>query len=241
MKTISAPRPTSMAIVPFAIESAPSSALIELSSTTVRSTGSAPERSAIASWLALSTVKLPEICAVPPMIGSLMLGAEMTSPSRMIANGLPTFSLVSRANARRPAGRTGCDDRLVGLRVEGLLRVGQRIAADAAEPRTAIWCRVVAAAGAGHDLAARRGDALGDVRLQRGLVDQLELELGGLAEQVLERLRVLEPGTSTTMRSSPSRMIVGSRVPSASMRLRTTSVALSIALSTASRARPGSA
>ena len=37
------------------------------------------------------------------------------------------------------------------------------------------------------------------------------------------------PGTCTTMRSAPWRMIVGSRVPSASMRLRTTSVAVSIA------------
>ncbi len=43
----------------------------------------------------------------------------------------------------------------------------------------------------------------------------------------------LSPGTSTTIRSGPSRMIVGSRVPIASMRLRTTSVALSIALSIA--------
>jgi hypothetical protein len=58
-----------MASVPLAIESAPSTALIELSSTTVRSTGSAPERSAMASALALSVVKLPEICAAPPMIG----------------------------------------------------------------------------------------------------------------------------------------------------------------------------
>ena len=47
----------------------------------------------MASWLAVSTVKLPEICALPPRIGSLMLGADSTLPSRMIANGLLTFSV----------------------------------------------------------------------------------------------------------------------------------------------------
>ena len=57
----------------------------------------------MASWLALSTVKLPEIWALPPRIGSLMFGAEITLPSRMIANGLPTFSLVSLANLAPPA------------------------------------------------------------------------------------------------------------------------------------------
>ena len=41
------------------------------------------------------------------------------------------------------------------------------------------------------------------------------------------------PGTCTTMRLSPWRMIVGSRVPSSSMRLRMTSTACSIALLTA--------
>ena len=39
----------------------------------------------------------------------------------------------------------------------------------------------------------------------------------------------LSPGTCTTIRCAPWRMIVGSRVPSASIRLRTTSVAVSIA------------
>jgi hypothetical protein len=72
------------------------------SSITLSATGSLPERSAIASWLALSTVKLPEICADPPRIGSLMRGAERTLPSRMIAKGLPTFSWVVRAKRRPP-------------------------------------------------------------------------------------------------------------------------------------------
>ena len=104
MNSISAPRPTSIAMAPFSIESAPSSALIENSSITVRSTGSAPERSEIARALAVSTVKLPEICATPPSIGWRMLGAEITWPSRMMANGLPTFSRVRMPKRRPPAG-----------------------------------------------------------------------------------------------------------------------------------------
>jgi len=52
--------------------------------------------------LALSTVKFPEICAEPPRIGSLMFGADKTTPSRIIANGLPVFSCVTRANLRLP-------------------------------------------------------------------------------------------------------------------------------------------
>ena len=58
----------------------------------------------MASCWRVSTVKLPEICAVPPWIGSLMLGAESTSPSRMMANGLLTFSVVSMAKRAPPCG-----------------------------------------------------------------------------------------------------------------------------------------
>jgi hypothetical protein len=67
------------------IESAPSSAPTLPCWITVSSTGSAPERSEIASWLAESVVNPPEICEVGLRIGSLMFGAEMTSPSRMMA------------------------------------------------------------------------------------------------------------------------------------------------------------
>ena len=38
----------------------------------------------------------------PPRIGSRMFGAEMTTLSRMIANGRPTFSWVTRAKRRLP-------------------------------------------------------------------------------------------------------------------------------------------
>ena len=42
----------------------------------------------------------------------------------------------------------------------------------------------VTAAGVGQDLAADRGDALGDVGRVGGRVDQLEFEARGLAEQI---------------------------------------------------------
>src|SRR5665811_1454242 len=64
--------------------------------------GSAPARSRMERSLALWTVKLPEICPEPPRIGSRMTGAEITSLSRMIANGLPTLSCVTCANFRAP-------------------------------------------------------------------------------------------------------------------------------------------
>jgi hypothetical protein len=55
----------------------------------------------MASWLALSVVNRPEMTALPPRIGSLMLGADRTLPSRMMAKGLLTFCVVSLANFRR--------------------------------------------------------------------------------------------------------------------------------------------
>ena len=68
----------------------------------VSGAGSAPARSRIARSLALCTVKLPEICPEPPRIGSRITGAEITSLSSTMANGLPTFSCVTCANLRAP-------------------------------------------------------------------------------------------------------------------------------------------
>ena len=103
MKTITARVAAIEAMMPLSIESLPSSALTVRSSITLSLTGNLPDASATASWLALSTVKLPLICACPPRIGSLMLGADSTLLSRMMANGLPTFSCVTRPKRRAPA------------------------------------------------------------------------------------------------------------------------------------------
>ena len=90
------------AMVPARMESAPRSGPTVRSSMTFSSTGSLPDRSRIASWLALSVVKLPEMMPDPPRIGSLMRGAEITCPSRMMAKGLPTFSCVALAKRLPP-------------------------------------------------------------------------------------------------------------------------------------------
>jgi hypothetical protein len=65
------------------------------------------------------------------------------------------------------------------------------------------------------------GLGLGDAALQ---VDQVEGEPGGAAEQALDVLGFRSPGTWTRMRSAPWRWIEASRVPSSSMRRRTTSI-----------------
>ena len=106
-----------------------------------------PERSAMARLLALSDVKLPEICARPPRIGSLILGAESTSPSRMMAKGLPTFSRVSLANLAPPcASKVMLTTFWLFGRIDPGLRARQIAAADAAPaaapPRTGLPCGV---------------------------------------------------------------------------------------------------
>ena len=68
----------------------------------VSGAGSAPARSRIARSLACCTVKLPEICPCPPVIGSWMTGAEITLLSSTIAKGCLTCSVVAWANLREP-------------------------------------------------------------------------------------------------------------------------------------------
>src|SRR3546814_5921605 len=86
-----------LARMPLRMESAPRSGPTVRSSTTVNATGSLPERSAMESSLALATVKLPEICAEPPRIGSLMLGAERTTRSEEHTSELQSLMRISYA------------------------------------------------------------------------------------------------------------------------------------------------
>ncbi len=57
------------------------------------STGSLPERSAIASWLALSTVKLPLIDGAAAQDRFVDVRSRDRDPSMMMANGWPTILL----------------------------------------------------------------------------------------------------------------------------------------------------
>ena len=130
------------------------------SSITLSFTGSLPEARLTARSLALWTVKLPLICARPPRIGSLMFGADRTLSSRMIANGLPTFSCVTRPKRRAPAVLKVMSMSGAAVLVEALLGVGQLIAGDH-DP--ALDRHGAGAVGHRQHLAARRRAALLDV------------------------------------------------------------------------------
>ena len=152
------------------------------SSTTVSLAGSAPARSRIARLLASSTVKLPVIWPVPPVIGERMTGAEITLPSSTMANGRPTFSDVTWPNFCAAAQiEAESDVGLAGLLVEALLRVDQILAVD----HDALLHRDRPAA-----LLHRQGLDL--VRRIAGIGDEPEVELGGLADDLLELRRVLK-------------------------------------------------
>ena len=79
--------PMMPASLPASMESAPSEGPTVRSSTIVSLAGSAPDLSWIASYVAVSTVKLPLIWPDPPRIGSRITGAEITLSSSTMANG----------------------------------------------------------------------------------------------------------------------------------------------------------
>ena len=87
---------------PDLIESAPKPGPTDLSSTISKGAGKAPAlkrtaRSA-ASWL----LKLPVIIPEPPVIAVFITGAVITTPSKITANLLPTFSEVALPNFCAP-------------------------------------------------------------------------------------------------------------------------------------------
>ena len=57
-------------------------------------TGRAPEFNLPTNCFASVGVKLPEICATPPVISSRTTGADIGEPSKYIATVLPTLSFV---------------------------------------------------------------------------------------------------------------------------------------------------
>ncbi|EKD65247.1 MAG: hypothetical protein ACD_50C00150G0002 [uncultured bacterium] len=64
----------------------------------LRGAGSAPAFNWIARFFACSCLKLPVITASPLRIGCCTTGAEITTLSRTIATGFPTFLWVISAN-----------------------------------------------------------------------------------------------------------------------------------------------
>ena len=65
--------------------------------------GSAPDLSSNAKSVASWNEKFPEIVPLPPVIGSLIDGALIIFPSRIIASLFPTFSDVVFPNFVLPA------------------------------------------------------------------------------------------------------------------------------------------
>ena len=178
-----------MAIVPASIESLPSSALTVRSSITLSFTGSLPDARLTASWLALSTVKLPLICARPPRIGSLMFGRRKHLVVEDDRERLADILLSDPAEAAGAGGIEGDVDNRPAVLVEALLGVDELLAGN---HDAALDSNPTVAIGHGQYLAARRRTTGGDLGRIGIEVDQLEFQPGGLADQLLQRLGVLD-------------------------------------------------
>ncbi len=87
------------------------------------------------------------------------------------------------------------DDRLVVLLVDARLCIDQIIAANSSQPTHCDRSPGIGRIGdVRENLAAWRGHTRLHVTGQRGLIDQLEFQLGRLAEQFLQRVRILQAG-----------------------------------------------
>ena len=156
---------------------------------TVSGAGSAPARSRIARSLADCTVKLPEICPAPPGIGSRMTGAEITLLSSTIANGLPTFCWVASANLRAPV------ELKRKLTIGSPLRWSKPGCASIRSPpetSTRFSMRYFCAALAVENFRIRRRMRRQRLLRRHRQVDHAEIELRGLAENLLQPRRVLQ-------------------------------------------------
>ncbi|GAA0002854.1 hypothetical protein BRDID11002_28550 [Bradyrhizobium diazoefficiens] len=133
----------------------------------------------MATLLASSRVKLPEIWPEPPVMGSRITGAEITLSSSTIAKGLPTFSEVMWAKRRvpRPLKRNEAIGSFVPARKAGT-GIADVVAVERALLGNQIGLLVLETE---QDFRARgRRTGLGLLRRHRE-VDQAEadLDLGG--------------------------------------------------------------
>ena len=126
-------------------------------------------------------MKRPEIWPAPPVIGVWIAGAEITSLSSTMASGRPTILRRRLAEALRAADvEAEIDDRLVGA----LSKAG---CASVRSPPSTMTRR---STGTRWPPASRDGQQV-DVGRAR-LRQHAELELGGLAEDLLQPLRILQ-------------------------------------------------
>ena len=89
-------------IDPDLIESSPKSGPTVLSSRMIKGAGRAPDLRSRAKSVADWKVKFPEICPLPPKIGSLICGALIILLSKIIANLCPTYFVVALPNFLAP-------------------------------------------------------------------------------------------------------------------------------------------
>ncbi len=231
MKTTTAMAPITEAISPAAIESAPSPGPTVRSSTTFSVAGNAPARSRIARSLALCGVKLPEICPLPPRIGSRITGAEITLLSSTIAKGLPTFFCVACPKRWAPfvSNRKETIGSLVRWSKPACASV--RSSPETSTRRsTRYFCfglstegRISSPAGAWLLSASLTGVDVSTI---------WKVSLAVWSRRCFSRWGSPSPGTWTRMRFEPCRSIRGSVVPSWSTRRRTTSIDCVTALRT---------
>ena len=102
MNRNTSPAPSSDALMPSRIESAPSDGPIERSSSSTSGIGSAPERSWIAVLFASSRVKSPVISPRRPIL-LWITGAVITLPSMIAASRWPMFAPVKSRNTFAPS------------------------------------------------------------------------------------------------------------------------------------------
>ena len=113
MKAITKIIPSTQAILPARIESAPSPGPTVRSSRMVSGAGSAPARSSKARSCTSCTLKRPEMMPLPPKIAERITGALITWPSSTMANGLPMLFFVTspkrlpptESNLKKTTGR----------------------------------------------------------------------------------------------------------------------------------------
>ena len=154
---------------------------------------------------------LPE----PPRIGSRITGAEITSLSSTMANGLPTFSCVTWAKLRAPRGvEAEGDDRLAGALVEAGLRVGQVLARDEDALLDHVRLPWFLAGAVEHFVVRRHVGPAAPAPAARLTSTMRKSSLAVLPSSSFSRVGSCRPGTCTRMRSVPWRWINGSTVPS---------------------------
>ncbi len=90
--------------IPTSMDSIPSVGPIKRISNTERGIGKAPSEITFASRMASSWLKLPEISARPPAIGSLITGFDTTLSPQTIDRLRPRFCEVKSKNFYAPLG-----------------------------------------------------------------------------------------------------------------------------------------